>query len=186
MKAMYLALAALCSTLIAPAAPAQQVGPGLLEAAATEEIVLVRAVDQQARSVTVETPAGTLVTINVPPQSQNLDQVHPGSRFLVRYLQAVAVFVSKSAEAPSAEEASTIQMAEKGATPGGVIVDVRQVEARIDTIDYQDRTVLLTGPDGNQFKLAVDDRVQGLDSVQAGDMVVVRYTEALAMTMIVQ
>jgi len=183
---MYLALAAMCSALIAPAAVLAQVGPGLLEAAVAEEIVVVRAVDQEARKVTVESPAGALVTINVPPQSQNLDQVHPGARFRVRYLQAVALFVSKSGDLPSAQEVSTIQMAEKGATPGGVIVDVRQIEARIDTIDYQDRTVVLTGPDGGQFKLAVDDRVQGFDAVQAGDMVVVRYTEALAMTMIMQ
>jgi len=98
----------------------------------------------------------------------------------------VALFVSKSGGAPSAQEASTIQMAEKGATPGGVIVDVRQIDARIDTIDYQDRTVVLTGPSGGQFKLAVDDRVQGLDAVRAGDMVVVRYTEALAMIMIME
>ena len=186
MKAMYLALAAMCSALIAPATVSAQVGPGLLEAAVAEEIVVVRAVDQDARKVTVEAPGGSLVTINVPPQSQNLDQVHPGARFRVRYLQAVALFVSKSGDIPSAQQVSTIQMAEKGATPGGVIVDIRQIEARIDTIDYQERTVVLTGPDGGQFKLAVDDRVQGFDAVQAGDMVVVRYTEALAMTMIMQ
>jgi len=183
---MYLTLAAMCSALIAPAAvSAQQIG-AMIEAAATEEIVVVRAVDQDARKVTVEVPGGALVTINVPPESQNLDQVHPGARFRVRYLQAVALFVSKSGDIPSVQQVSTIQMAEKGANPGGVIVDIRQIEARIETIDYQDRMMVLTGPGGGQFKLVVDDRVQGFDAVQAGDMVVVRYTEALAMTMIMQ
>jgi hypothetical protein len=183
---MYLALAVLCSTLIAPAAPAQQVGPEMLEVASIEQIVLVRAVDQQARSVTVETPQGDLITVNVPPESQNLDQVYPGARFLVRYLQAVATFLSKAGGAPSAEEISTLKLAEKGDTPAAVLVNVRQIEARVDTANYQDRTVLLTGPDGEQIKLSVDDQVKDFDGVNAGDKVVVRYTEALALRMISQ
>jgi hypothetical protein len=186
MKTTYLAFAVLCSSLIAPGAPAQQVARGVLQAAATEEIVVVRAVDQQARSVTVEAPGGDLVTIRVPPQSQNLDQVYPGARFRVRYLQSVALFMSKSGGAPSSEEATAMEFAEKGATPGEVIVNVRQIEARVETVNYQDRTVVVTGPDGNQVKLSVDERVQDFDAVKAGDTVVVRYTEALAMTMIRQ
>jgi len=158
----------------------------VLEAVATEEVVVVRAVDQRARSVTVEGPAGELVTIRVPPQSQNLDQVYPGARFRVRYLQSVALFMSKSGDAPSSEQATAIEFAEKGANPGGVIVNVNQIEARVETVNYQDRTVLVTGPDGNQVKLSVDERVQDFDAVKAGDTVVVRYTEAVAMTMIRQ
>jgi len=186
MKTTYLAVAFLCSSLVAPGAPAQQVARGVLQAAATEEIVVVRAVDQQARSVTVEAPGGNLVSIRVPPESQNLDQIYPGAKFRVRYLQSVALFMSSSADAPSAQEASTMELAEKGATPGGVIVDVQQIEARVDTVNYQDRTVVVTGPDGNQVKLSVDERVQNFDAVKAGDTVVVRYTEALAMAMIRQ
>ena len=186
MKTTYLAFAVLCSSLIAPAVPAQEVARGVLQAVATEEIVVVRAVDQQARSVTVEGPAGDLVTIRVPPQSQNLDQVYAGARFRVRYLQSVALFMSKSGDAPSSGEATAMEFAEKGATPGGVIVNVQQIEARVETVNYQDRTVVVTGPDGNQVKLSVDERVQDFDAVKAGDTVVVRYTEAVAMTMIRQ
>ena len=53
-----------------------------------------------------------------------------------------------------------------------------------DAINYDDRTVVLTGPMGNHVKLRVDERVQRLNEVQAGDMVTVRYTEALSMSMI--
>lgn len=186
MKAMYLALAALCSLLIAPSAPAESVGQEVIEATAIEEIVLVRAVNHQDRAVTVETPEGDLVTIKVPPESQNLEQVYPGARFLVRYLRAVATFLSKAGGAPSAEEVSTMQLAEKGATPAAVFVDVRQIEARVDAANYEDRSVLLTGPDGAQMKLTVDDQVKDFDAVNAGDVVVVRYTEALALKMITQ
>ena len=146
----------------------------------------MRAVDQQARTVTLQGPQGNLVTMKVPPEAQNLDQVYPGAKFLVRYLQSVAVFISPTGGVPSADEGSAMQLAEKGATPGGVIVTVKQVQARVDAINYDTRAVVLTGPEGNQIKLVVDDRVQRLDEVKEGDIVVVRYTEALGMRMIQQ
>jgi hypothetical protein len=58
--------------------------------------------------------------------------------------------------------------------------------AQVDEIDHATRKVLLTGPEGNQVELTVDEAVQRLDEVQVGDIVVVRYTEALAMRMIQQ
>jgi hypothetical protein len=131
-----------------------------------------------------ERPDGKLVTVNVPPEAQNLDQVHPGSKFRVNYLESVAVFISPTGGEAGAAAASVVELAEKGATPGGTIVNVRQVQARVDQIDYATRHVVLTGPEGNQVELTVDEAVQRLNEVKAGDIVVVRYTEALAMRMI--
>jgi hypothetical protein len=79
-----------------------------------------------------------------------------------------------------------MELAEKGATPGGIIVSVKQIQARVDAINYDTRAVVLTGPEGNQVKLVVDERVQRLNEVKEGDIVVVRYTEALGMKMIKQ
>ena len=77
-------------------------------------------------------------------------------------------------------------MADKGATPGGVIVDIKQVQARVDAIDYATRKVVLSGPDGNQIEVTVDDAVERRGEVKAGDIVVVRYTQALTMKIIKQ
>lgn len=186
MRTMYLTIAAACMSLAAAAALAQQDKPGAVLADAVETIVVVRAVDQVARTVTLEAPDGKVVTMNVPPEAQNLDQVYVGAKFQVRYLQAIAVFISPTGGEPSADEGSAMELAEKGATPGGVIVSVKQVQARVDAINYNDRTVVLTGPEGNQTTLVVDERVKRLNEVKEGDIVVVRYTEALGMKMIKQ
>lgn len=173
--------------LVMPAiALAQQDKPGAVVAQSQEMVVTVRKVDREQRIVTVERPDGKLVTVNVPPEAQNLDQVHPGSKFRVNYLESVAVFISPTGGEAGAAAASVVELAEKGATPGGTIVNVRQVQARVDDIDYATRRVLLTGPEGNQVELTVDEAVQRLNEVKAGDIVVVRYTEALAMRMIQQ
>jgi hypothetical protein len=158
--------------------------PGAVVTEVAETVVTVTAVDQQARTVTVQRQDGELVTIQVPPESQNLDQVYPGARFLVRYLQSVAVFISPVGGAPSGDVGASMQLAEKGATPGGVITQVIQVQARVDAIDYENRTVVLTGPEGNSVKLVVDERVKRLNEVTVGDIVVVGYTQALAAEMI--
>lgn len=185
MKRTYLVVLAM-SAVLPFGARAQADKPGAVAAAAVEGIVTVQSVNYEMRTVTVQGPRGKLVTLNVPPEAQNLDQVHPGSKFKVTYLESVAVFISPTGGEPAAGEGTALQLAEKGATPGGVIVNVRQIQARVDQIDYGTRHVVLTGPDGNQVEVTVDDSVQRLDEVKPGDLVVVRYTEALAMRMLKQ
>ena len=186
MRTICLGFAAVCMSVAAVAASAQQGTPGAVIADAMEEIVVVRMVNHETRTVTLQGPEGNLVTMKVPPEAQNLDQVYVGAKFLVRYLQSIAVFISPTGGAPSADESSAMELAEKGATPGGVVVSVKQVKARVDAINYDTRAVVLTGPEGNQVKLVVDERVQRLNEVKQGDIVVVRYTEALGMKMIKQ
>jgi hypothetical protein len=183
MKHFVLILATVCLSIAALGGYAAD-PPGAVVTDVAETVVTVTAVDQVARTVTVQRQDGELVTITVPSESQNLDQVYPGARFLVRYLQSVAVFISPTGGEPSADVASSVQMAEKGANPGGVITQVVQVQVRVDAIDYDNRTVVLTGPEGNSFKLTVDDRVKRFNEVKVGDIVVVGYTQALAAEMI--
>jgi len=177
--------ALLAVVLTLPAAVCAQADkPGAIVAEAVETVVVVREVNYEARTVIFETPRHELVTMMVPPQAQNLDQVYVGAKFRVRYLQSVAVYISPTGGQPDAVEDSTMQLAEKGATPEGVIVNVKHIQARVDEIDYTARTVVLTGPEGNQLKVTVDDRVERFAEIRAGDIVVVRYTEGLAMKMI--
>ena len=177
------ALVAAVLTLPA-AASAQADKPGAILTEAVETVVVVREVNYETRTVTVETPRRELVTIVVPAESQNLDQVVAGAKFRVRYLQSVAVYISPTGGQPDAVEDTAMKLAEKGATPEGVIVNIKQIQARVDEIDYSARTVVLTGPEGNHVKVAVDERVKRFAEIQPGDIVVVRYTEGLAMKMI--
>ena len=64
------------------------------------------------------------------------------------------------------------------------MVNVRQIQARVEEIDHAARTVVLTGPEGNRVKVTVDDKVKRFAEIKSGDIVVVRYTEGLAMKMI--
>jgi hypothetical protein len=178
------ATAALAQTP-APPAPAASVPdrPGVVYASRARTTATVKAVDRQQRTVTLEGAGGRTVTVKVPPEAQNLDRVQVGDRVMAEYLDAVALFVRKADAPPTAGEVSAVRLAPKGGTPGGVVVNVVEVTARVEAIDHATRTVTLRGPEGGTRTVTVDPSVQRLEEVKAGDEVVIRHTEALALVL---
>jgi hypothetical protein len=175
----------LFAALAAPAVLAQD-KPGTVQAAAIETVVTVRSVNHEERTVTVQGPEGDLVTIKVPEESQNLYQIYPGAKFKVRYLEAVAIGVMEGAGAPSVDTAETVELAPKGANPGGVMARVIQITGTVEGVDYAQRTVSVRGPEGNLRRFTVSDEVERFNEVQVGDTVGLRVTEALSMEMMQQ
>ena len=98
-------------------------------------------------------------------------------------LSSVAVAVGKGKA--SASEQQSVRVAPKGGTPGGVIVNVKQISGTVEAIDYASREIALKGPGGNILAFRVSDDVQRFNEIAVGDTVGVQYTEALAMEMIV-
>jgi hypothetical protein len=160
--------------------------PSMVATEAVDAVLTVRAVNYAERTVTFATQQGDLQTIKVPDAAQNLDQVYAGARFKVRYLQSVVVEVVDVDSQPSAQEAQKMELAAKGDNPGGVIVSVKQVTARVEDIDYANRLVAVRGPKGNVSIFKVRPEVRRFGNVQIGDTIVLRYTEALGMSMIKQ
>jgi Cu/Ag efflux protein CusF len=155
--------------------------PGVVYADRARTTATVKAVDREKRTVTLESAGGRVVTVNVPSEAQNFDRVQVGDKVNVEFLDAVALFVRKTDAPPAANEVSEVRLAPKGGTPGGVMVNVVEVTARVEGIDYDTRKVTLRGPDGNTRVVTVDPRVQRLNEVKPGDEIVVRHTEALSL-----
>lgn len=185
MKYFLTILGAAVALASAPLTLAQQ-EPGVVFTEEIETVVTVRGVHHINRTVTVEDPDGERVTIKVPEESQNLYQIQPGAKFKVRFAQAVAIGLLAPGEEPSAGAGEVMQLAPKGATPGGVMVSIVQVSGKIEAIDYAARTVLVRGPFGNLREFVVSEMVQRFDQLQVGDVVGLEVTEALAMEMIAQ
>lgn len=142
----------------------------------------VDAVDPAKRLVTVTGPRGNTVTMKVGPEVKNLDQVKPGDELVVRYYDSVALFVRKSTEPPAAAAVGAVAVAPKGAKPGGVMVESTEMTAQVEAIDYAKRTVTLKGPEGKTRMLKVDRGVKRFKEIKKGDEVVVRLTEAIAIS----
>jgi hypothetical protein len=148
-----------------------------------EAVVVVTNVDRDARTVTVQGPKGNETMLSVPPEAQNLDQVQAGSRFKVRYMEEIAVGMSKSGGEPSASAGSTVMLAPKGGTPGGVAAKTVTASVVVEALDPASRLVTVRGPQGNSRTIKVAEDVK-LDAIQPGDSVTVTHTQALAIQMV--
>ena len=72
--------------------------------------------------------------------------------------------------------------ASEGQKPEGVASNVINVRARVEDIDYENRTVDLKGPRGNVITVEVDESVQNFKNIKKGDEVSAKYTEAVAIS----
>ena len=147
-----------------------------------EAVVTVTKVDKEARTVTFRGPRGNLGTLDVPKESQNLDQVQVGQQYKMKYVEAVAVEIRKGG-APSATAAQEMKLNPKGAKPGGVVVRTVQLAGVVEAIDYNERYISVRGPKGNVVPLKVAQDVV-LNQIAAGDRITVTHTAALALEMV--
>jgi hypothetical protein len=175
---------ALCGAALAAPALAQPLKGGAVVADQIEAVVTVVSVDRKARQVVVRGPRGNVATLNVPKEAQNLDQVKQGSRFKMKYVEAIAFAIRKGG-APAAVAGEDVTLAPKGGNPGGMIVRTAQLAAVIDAIDYTNRYIAVRGPKGNTLALKAADDVK-LEELNAGDRISITYTQALALEMIPQ
>jgi hypothetical protein len=172
--------------LLALALPAgaQQLKDGAMAVEQNEAVVTVMAVDVAKKTVTIRGPKGNVETLDVPQESQNLDKVKPGDRFKLKYIEAVAVGISKGG-APEQSETRDVKVSPKGGTPGGMIVRTQKRSVMIDAVDYKNRYIAVRGANGQTQALKVADEVP-IEQLSAGDRVSIVYTQAVVAEMVQQ
>jgi hypothetical protein len=151
----------------------------------SEGIVKVVKIDQQARTALVSTADGATFTVNVPPEAQNLDRVKTGDLFKLRYVQSVVLALNKGGAA-EASELRSVEVAPKGGTPGGKVVNTKNLTVTVQAIDKASRTLTVQGPAQRLAGLKVSDDVRSFDEIAVGDTITLTYIEALALEMVPQ
>jgi Cu/Ag efflux protein CusF len=157
--------------------------PGAMASELITLTATVEAIDLEKRLVTLKGPEGKTVTLKVDEQARNLAQVKVGDEVQAEYLQSVALYAQKpDGSLPAAAEIAAIERAPAGEKPGMAAIDSRMITATVESIDLEKRTVALKGPEGNTLNLKVDERTPNLENLKAGDQVVARYTQAIAIS----
>ena len=87
------------------------------------------------------------------------------------------VVVPGCAQQPSATD-DTVVSSEPGK---GMVTRTIQVTAQVVGIDRRARTVTLKGPEGKVADIVAGPEVRNFDQIRTGDMVVVRYVQALSL-----
>ena len=179
-RVLLFAVFCLFSLQLRAAEPAKAAAITVTESEAIVELV---SVDPKARTAVMRQPNGSTFTLNIPPEAQNLDRVKPGDLFKMRYVEAVALALHKGGSA-AATETQVVKLAPKGGTPGGTVVNTKQISAIVTAIDRGARTIAVRGPNQGTMTLKVADEVRSFDEIGLGDTISLTYTEAVAIRMI--
>ena len=155
--------------------------PDKLQTEARHVTAEVISVDHAKREITLKGPDGKVVLLPVGPEVQRFDEVKKGDMLDVDYIEAIAISVHKPDKAMPAEGAAQVLVRGTGDTPSGRLVDAETVTATVKSIDVKNRQAELVAPDGKIVKVNVAPDVQNLESVHAGDKVVVQVTRTLAL-----
>lgn len=144
---------------------------------------MVEAIDHETREVTLRGPEGNSVTFTVGEEARNLDQVNVGDIVMAKYVQSMSieVFANDGLEPGSGEIVATGR-AEKGETPAMTAIDAQVITATVEEINLENNTFKLKGPSGEITEYEARDP-ENLKKADVGDIVVITYTEAVALTL---
>ena len=142
----------------------------------------VTAVDPATRGMTLQGPDGNVVTIIIPPEDPHFDQIEVGDQVKVEYRESVALYIGKPGQAEVTAETVTAT-SPKGTQPKAVVAGTVNVSTKVMAIDKANRTLTLELTDGRHVTTYVDESLPGFESIQVGDTVNARLTEAVALTL---
>jgi len=157
----------------------QAVEIGRMEAVAVTTMATVESIDYAGRTVTLQGPDGAMGTYRLGKEVKNFNQIKVGDQVKATMLESIAVFVGPSEVEPSVGNIQTVALAPKGKKPGMVVANTAEAVVRVESVDAANRTVTVAGVADVPRKLTVGPNVN-LVNLKAGDKVMVRYTEAMA------
>jgi len=143
---------------------------------------MVEAIDHETREVTLKGPEGDTMTFVAGDDVRNLDQVSVGDTVVAQYQQSLDIeVVPNDGSAPGAGGMTVAGRAEKGEMPGAAVVNSQVVTATVEAIDLENNTFKLKGPSGEVQEYVARDP-EHLKKAEVGDLVVITYTEAVALS----
>lgn len=145
----------------------------------------VAEIDHDARSLTLESELGEIVSLQASDEVERFDEIEKGDMVSAEYVISIAAELRE----PTAEELENPLVVEGAggrapgtAAPAGAVAGQIRVIATIEGLDRPTRTVTIKGPAGRYSVVGVQD-VSNLPKMRIGDHVVITYTEALAVSL---
>jgi hypothetical protein len=139
-------------------------------------------IDRVDRHITLRSPDGSDVTIEVDQAAPNFNQIEIGDQVKVEYYESVALFLGQHGQKPDVTAGRVAARSAKGEKPAVVTVETVEIVASVQDINREKRTVTLKGPHDKQTTIYVDKSVAGFDKLKKGDSIHVRHTEAVAIS----
>jgi hypothetical protein len=143
----------------------------------------IKSVDAAKRTIALIDDDGNEATFDAGPEVRNFDQLKAGDTITATLKRRMTVYVrpNDGAAGNAAKDAyaAAIGRAPKGAKPGALAAEDRQIVATVSAIDTTKRIATLKFSDGKTVDVPVRADVD-LSRYKVGDQVIIRVTTALA------
>lgn len=157
-------------------------GPGAIAIDTSQVDVKIIGTSPSANTVTLQLPNGKIQTYKVGKDVRNLAQLKKGDTIKATVIDAIAVYLQKTGARPSATETQTVTLAPRGTKPEMIVSNTIRITGKVQLVDTRNRAVTMTGPSYKSKTFKVGSNVD-LSGLKAGDNIVVRYTEAVALSL---
>jgi hypothetical protein len=140
------------------------------------------AIDKENRVVTLKGPQGNERAIELGPEVKRLDEFEVGDIVIAEYLQelVIEVVAAEEGEEPGAGAIGAAARAPETERPGMIATETQVKTARVAEIDLENQTFKLDWGNGDVRQYVPRDP-ENLKRAEVGDMVIVAFTEALAL-----
>lgn len=158
-------------------APGVRAGAGEVEVRAR-----VVEVDPLRRTTTLRGVKGNIVTVQVPAEVKNFEQIRAGDDLVIRYATAVIASIEPASRSGIRERVESVASASApaGALPGTVTAHKVEVLAVVQAINRKARTATLRGAT-RTVKLTVPEGID-ITKVKIGDEVRATFIEAAVLS----
>jgi hypothetical protein len=143
----------------------------------------VESVDHAARTVTIRSQQGTVVTLDVPPNATRFDDVKVGAPVTATYFDRISVRVKPAGEAAVDQTMEPTLTATPGSLPGATRTRQRVATVTITGWSPTDKVVTFKGPNGTDYSRRLLDSTDPaiVANLKVGDRVDVTRTEAVTL-----
>ena len=156
--------------------------PSIYTSETAKMTAVVEAINHETREVTLRGPEGNTATFIASEEARNLDQVSVGDTVMAEYEQTLSIeVVANDGSEAGAGALTAMARSEKGQMPGIAAMDVQVITATVEDINIEANTFKLKGPDGEVKEYVARDP-ENLKKAEVGDLVVITYTEAVALS----
>jgi hypothetical protein len=155
-------------------------GKGVSASDTVEKRATITSIDPATRTVTLKGEKDEFA-VQVGPEVTNFDQLKVGDAVVAAYTESIAVRIAAPGEAtPGVTGSVSATPSDKGSPKVGHEVTA---SLKVEAVDLAANTVTLSGASGEKRTVEVKDPKvrERLKTVKPGDVVVVTYTESLAM-----
>lgn len=183
-RALFVLLAvvlAIACVLPSPAVAKTAVIGGRVTAESKQMTAKVVGVDMARHQITLQMSNGKVMKYKAA-NLKNLSMLKKGDTVTATVVEALAVYLEKGGGAPAVSKTTTLMVAPKGAGPAEIMANTVQVTGKVQYVDTKNRTITVTGPDYKSHTFKVSKSITNMSKVKVGDDVVIRYTEAIALS----